>query len=177
MSHIRRVLPSLSSDISRLLHEKSAELERLRESADPALRDRLLIEGLHDYTDLLSAAINPAANSAGTALESATLKQAIKTSSGGLHGGSMIEAIFTESLAEAIEAMHVYDHLDVAEMHALVRNLSGLGGRIFVPDATFRMLVVQHIAEYESVCQQCVDLVQVRSTAMRQPCDTYVTGT
>jgi hypothetical protein len=36
--------------------------------------------------------------------------QAIKTSSGGLHGGSMIEAIFTESLAEAIEAMEACRH-------------------------------------------------------------------
>jgi hypothetical protein len=36
----------------------------------------VLVEGLHDYTDLLSASINPAANSAGTAMESATLKQA-----------------------------------------------------------------------------------------------------
>ena len=71
-----------------------------------------------------------------------------------LHGG------YATVIQWLPDCYQVYDHLDVAEMHALVRNLSGLGDRIFVPDATFRMLVVQHIAEYESVCQQCVELVQ-----------------
>jgi hypothetical protein len=35
VSHIRSSLPTISSDVAKLLTEKGAELEALRESADP----------------------------------------------------------------------------------------------------------------------------------------------
>ena len=76
-----------------------------------------------------------------------------------LTGGARIEGIFHDVFAPAIGDIDILEQLGADEVQTLIRNVSGLGGSLFIPNSAFVALVTQNIQRLEDPSLQCVQLV------------------
>jgi len=76
-----------------------------------------------------------------------------------LTGGARIEGIFNDVYAPAIAEIDILEQLGADEVQTLIRNVSGLGGSLFIPNAAFIALVESNIGRLLDPSLQCVQLV------------------
>ena len=76
-----------------------------------------------------------------------------------LTGGARIEGIFNDVYAPAISEIDILEQLGANEVQTLIRNVSGLGGSLFIPNAAFIALVESNIGRLLDPSLQCVQLV------------------
>jgi len=62
-----------------------------------------------------------------------------------LSGGARIEGIFADVFGRAILDVDVLDDLSAEDIQAMIRNVRGLGGGVFTPDAVFQRLTKENV--------------------------------
>ncbi|GMH74000.1 hypothetical protein TrRE_jg8367 [Triparma retinervis] len=76
-----------------------------------------------------------------------------------IQGGARIEGIFNDVYAPAIQEIDILEQLGADEVQTLIRNVSGIGGSLFIPNAAFIALVESNIGRLLDPSLQCLQLV------------------
>ena len=75
-------------------------------------------------------------------------------------GGAKIEMIMAKALPAAMDKLKLHEVLSTQQLKMIIANLSGLEGRIFDTDQTWRTLVIHSINKFEKLCLDTVDKVR-----------------
>ena len=145
LKHIQKVLPELTADLSKLSALKRKELQAIGEE-DPK-RTRM------DITEVILAFSDEFKHSIDGRLG---MNQDLVSE---LTGGARIEGIFNDVFAPAITEIDILEQLGADEVQTLIRNVSGIGGSLFIPNAAFIALVESNIGRLLDPSLQCVQLV------------------
>ena len=145
LKHIQKVLPELTTDLNKLTAVKRKALDELGEE-DPK-RTRM------DITEVILKFAEEFKKSIGGELgENQDLVSE-------LTGGARIEGIFNDVYAPAVSEIDILEQLGADEVQTLIRNVSGIGGSLFIPNAAFIALVESNIGRLLDPSLQCVQLV------------------
>ncbi len=172
VSKIKEELPKIASQIHRLVATKKQELVDLGGETgrlgDIAGQRRFLTEALVGFTNRLQRLIKggaepfiatPNGNMSVTRNQSAFSSAA----SGGkteIKGGARLEYIFANMFTAAIdETAEGLERLSSEEIATTMKNVSGLGGGLFIPQDAFVALLRKWIQAMEAPSLQCVQLV------------------
>lgn len=74
-------------------------------------------------------------------------------------GGAQINQIFNQTFAAAMLHLNGASGLTLGEVRRVIRNSSGPRPAIFVPEASFEVLMRRQISKFEPPVLQCVELV------------------
>lgn len=143
VANIKASLPALERELAAALDKRKLEYAELGNQT-PDNKKRKLTEGLLLFCERYEALVS------GT--------------SGGdrgaeLTGGARVERIFREIFVPEVTRFQVLDDLSHTQVRTLVRNVHGLGGGMFTPDAAFKRLVQDNIRRLKSPATKCVKLV------------------
>ncbi|GMI35661.1 hypothetical protein TeGR_g13031 [Tetraparma gracilis] len=145
LRHIQKVLPELSADLNKLTAAKRKELTDIGEE-DPRRTRMEITEVILNFSDQFKNSIDGRLGE----------NQDLVTE---LTGGARIEGIFNDVYAPAISEIDILEQLGADEVQTLIRNVSGLGGSLFIPNAAFIALVESNIGRLLDPSLQCVQLV------------------
>jgi dynamin 1-like protein len=147
LQHIRDQLPELRTRINSLILATQNELTSLGDLGFPGKTHRgtLLLRLVTNYVTDFHEAIE------GTLRRNATSDE--------LTGGARINCIFNEVYANAVNQFDASSGLTLSEVRNAIRNASGPRPALFVPEASFEVLVRKQIAKLETPAQKCADLV------------------
>ncbi|GMI49084.1 hypothetical protein TrCOL_g3742 [Triparma columacea] len=146
LKHIQSVLPQLSSDLNKVIAQKEKELCDMGEIANPKRSRADITQAILKFSDRFCRSIDGKLDPDGPSLTRE------------LTGGARIEGIFNDVFAPAIGDIDILEQLGADEVQTLIRNVSGLGGSLFIPNAAFIALVTQNIQRLEDPSLQCVQL-------------------
>ena len=175
VSKIREELPTIAGQIHRLVTTKKQELTELGGESgrlgDISGQRRFLTEALVGFTNrlqrLIKGGAEPFIQTPGGGVlpkaDSALANAARGTAAGGktdIRGGARLEYIFANMFTEAIdETAEGLEKLSSEEIATTMKNVAGLGGGLFIPQAAFVALLRKWIQAMESPSLQCVQLV------------------
>eukprot|EP00519_Triparma_laevis_P014613 CAMPEP_0182490442 /NCGR_PEP_ID=MMETSP1321-20130603/296_1 /TAXON_ID=91990 /ORGANISM="Bolidomonas sp., Strain RCC1657" /LENGTH=789 /DNA_ID=CAMNT_0024692615 /DNA_START=6 /DNA_END=2375 /DNA_ORIENTATION=- len=145
LKHIQRVMPELTADLNKLTASKRKELADIGEE-DPRRTRMDITEVILSFSDQFKNSIDGKLGE----------NQDLVTE---LTGGARIEGIFNDVYAPAISEIDILEQLGADEVQTLIRNVSGLGGSLFIPNAAFIALVESNIGRLLDPSLQCVQLV------------------
>ncbi|GMH47258.1 hypothetical protein TrLO_g8668 [Triparma laevis f. longispina] len=145
LKHIQKVMPELTADLNKLTASKRKELADIGEE-DPKRTRRDITEVILSFSDQFKNSIDGRLGE----------NQDLVTE---LTGGARIEGIFNDVYAPAISEIDILEQLGADEVQTLIRNVSGIGGSLFIPNAAFIALVESNIGRLLDPSLQCVQLV------------------
>ena len=145
LRHIQKVLPELTADLNKLTAKKRKELADIGEE-DPKRTRMDITEVILSFSDQFKQSIE------GRLGENQDLVSE-------LTGGARIEGIFNDVYAPAIQEIDILEQLGADEVQTLIRNVSGIGGSLFIPNAAFIALVESNIGRLLDPSLQCLQLV------------------
>lgn len=146
LKHIQSVLPQLSSDLNKLIAQKEKEMSEMGDIANPKRSRADITQAILKFSDRFCRSIDGKLDPDGPSLTRE------------LTGGARIEGIFHDVFAPAISDIDILEQLGADEVQTLIRNVSGLGGSLFIPNSAFVALVTQNIQRLEDPSLQCVQL-------------------
>ena len=77
-----------------------------------------------------------------------------------IRGGARIEFVFSRMFVQAINKQRkALDDLTATEITTKIKNVAGLGGGLFIPDAAFWGILRERIVGMAEPASQCVQLV------------------
>ena len=164
MHHIRDCLPDLKARITHMMTDVQKELEALgspgfnaNRSSRGAAMLSLLSKFANNFGKILDGLITQyeLANSSRTA-GGRTYKTSANVE---LMGGARISYIFTEVFSRSLTAVGAFDGLTDDEVRTVITNANGTRPALFVPEASFDLLVRRQVARLEQPGNQCVDLI------------------
>ncbi|GMI25649.1 hypothetical protein TeGR_g6469 [Tetraparma gracilis] len=147
LKHIQSVLPQMTSDLNKVITQKEKELQEMGEIANPKRSRQDITAAILKFSDRFNRSIDGKLDPDGPSLTRE------------LTGGARIEGIFHDVFAPAIGDIDILEQLGADEVQTLIRNVSGLGGSLFIPNSAFVALVTQNIQRLEDPSLQCVQLV------------------
>jgi len=71
--------------------------------------------------------------------------------------------IMAKALPAAMDKLKLHEVLSTSQLKLIIANLSGLEGRIFDTDQTWRTLVIHSINKFEKLCVDTVDKARLLS--------------
>ncbi|CDW73557.1 dynamin-1-like protein [Stylonychia lemnae] len=145
VSHIKKNLPEIRSQITCLLFQKDKELRALQLFKDDSSNESQLI-------------LNVIAKFAAQYSEFIEGKF-VKETASELMGGSRLSYIFYEVYNKILNDIDPFDALTDEDLKTAIRNASSLRPNLFVPEMAFEVLSKQQILRLESPSLQCVQLV------------------
>uniref|UniRef100_A0A183BJN7 Dynamin GTPase n=1 Tax=Globodera pallida TaxID=36090 RepID=A0A183BJN7_GLOPA len=87
-----------------------------------------------------------------------------------LCGGARICYIFHETFSQALDRLEALENLSTIDILTAIRNATGPRPALFVPEASFDLLVKRQIRRLEEPCLNCVDLVYEELLRIVQNC-------
>ena len=154
MHHIRDCLPDLKHRISRMMAEVQQELDALgspTENASRSARGATLLGLLSQFSNNFSSILEGNGPKDG--------KRTIRHPVDELMGGARISYIFSEVFAASLSSVGPFDGLTDEEIRTTICNANGTRPALFVPEASFDILVRRQVARLEEPGVNCVDLV------------------
>eukprot|EP00698_Gefionella_okellyi_P023713 TRINITY_DN8177_c0_g1_i1.p1 TRINITY_DN8177_c0_g1~~TRINITY_DN8177_c0_g1_i1.p1 ORF type:complete len:761 (-),score=225.90 TRINITY_DN8177_c0_g1_i1:40-2274(-) len=144
--HIQRVLPELRNKIAQQIMQYEQELKGYGNPLDDGTPNRgaLLLHLLTKFCQDFRQSID------GVSTE---------TPASELYGGARISYIFHETFASTLDNIDPCALLSEKEVRTAIRNATGPRPSLFVPEASFELLVRNQISRLEAPSQQCVDFV------------------
>jgi dynamin 1-like protein len=76
-----------------------------------------------------------------------------------LVGGARISFVFHDVFGAALDQISPFDHLTDADIRTAIRNATGPRPALFIPEASFEMLVKRQVERLRAPALECVDLV------------------
>ncbi|KAI8988536.1 Dynamin central region-domain-containing protein [Mycotypha africana] len=146
VNHIREKLPDLRSKVSAHIGQAQHELAQYGNSAftGSVHRGSLVLKLLNSFSNEFISSIN------GTSSEISTKE---------LSGGARIYFIFNSVFGQALDNIHPCADLTNDDIRTAIRNSTGPRCSLFVPEASFELLVRPQIRLLEAPSLRCVDLV------------------
>ena len=147
-SHIRSKLPEIEGKVREFMREKRTELAGMEGLQTEKQKLKFVLETATDY-----------AKEFDRFLEGRTEE----VSSDELQGGAKIGEIFTKQFVKAIEAkeLDILYGTSEKEIETTIRNCMGMRAGLFVPDASFEVIIRRAIKRLYKPAQQCVSDVYV----------------
>ena len=145
VSHIKKSLPEIRSQITALLFQKEKELKALQLFKDENSNESQLV-------------LNVIAKFA-TSYQEFIDGKFVKETASEFMGGSRLSHIFYEVFNKVLNAVDPFDALSDEDLKTAIRNASSLRPNLFVPEVAFEVLSKQQIMRLESPALQCVQLV------------------
>lgn len=146
LNHIRQVLPDIKSKIAQLISQAQ---QRLQEYGVPineggmsngALLLQLLTKFSTEYVDVIDG-------------------RNTDLSTNDLFGGARINHIFTKKFFPYLSKMDACENLTEFDIRNAIRNAKGPRTSLFIPEASFEMLVKRQVRMLEDPSIRCVDQV------------------
>ena len=152
VTHIKKVLPKLKSNIKEQSKELKRELVRIGEISAPtdsAQRSYLMLRLIEDFSNNFRAAIDGSGDRGDPdAAHSRTL-----------NGGARIRHVFNEVFGKTLENIDPLAGLDDKDIVAAIRNAAGPKPSIFLPERAFEQLAKRSIKKLMIPAVDCVDRV------------------
>lgn len=161
MHHIRDCLPDIKSRITSMLMDLQHEIDGLGEPVEAqtrATQGGLLLSLLSRFASNFADAID------GRGAEGLELNE--------LYGGARIAYIFNEIFSTIIMSFDPFDGLSDDDIRTAIRNATGPRPSLFVPEASFEILVRRQIRRLEPPGLQCVELVYEELQRVAAQCET-----
>jgi len=157
LNHIRQVLPEIKNKIAQLISQAQ---QRLLEYGDPisggmsngALLLSLLTKFSTDYVDVIDG-------------------RNTDLSTNDLFGGARINHIFTKKFSPYLSKMDACENLTEFDIRNAIRNAKGPRTSLFIPEASFEMLVKKQVKMLEDPSLRCVDQVFEELAAIVDHCE------
>lgn len=157
LNHIRQVLPEIKTKIAQLISQAQ---QRLLEYGDPisggmsngALLLSLLTKFSTDYVDVIDGRHSD-------------------LSTNDLFGGARINHIFTKKFFPYLAKMDACENLTEFDIRNAIRNAKGPRTSLFIPEASFEMLVKRQVKMLEDPSIRCVDQVFEELAAIVDHCE------
>lgn len=146
VTHIKKYLPEIRSQITAILFQKQKELKSLQLFKD----DQTLNE-----SQLVLNVIAKFSTSYGEFIEGRFVKETARE----LMGGSRLNHIFYQIFNKTLNSVDPFDSLSDEDLKTAIRNASSLRPNLFVPEMAFEVLSKQQIQRLESPSLQCVQMV------------------
>eukprot|EP01090_Pellita_catalonica_P011731 TRINITY_DN2382_c0_g1_i1.p1 TRINITY_DN2382_c0_g1~~TRINITY_DN2382_c0_g1_i1.p1 ORF type:complete len:748 (-),score=116.19 TRINITY_DN2382_c0_g1_i1:43-2286(-) len=146
MSHIRDCIPELKARVSKLLAEAQSEMMTY---GDP------LYDGKNSQGALLLQVITRFSTDFRNAIDGKSTDHSFQE----LYGGARINYIFNEIFSRCIHEIDPNDGMTQNDIRTVIRNATGPRAALFVPEASFDLLVKRQITRLEEPSLQCVELV------------------
>jgi len=146
MAHIRDCLPELKARINKLAAESQAELLTY---GDP------LYDGKNSQGALLLQIITKFCTDFKNAIDGKSSDLALNE----LYGGARINYIFNDIFARCLAHINPNDDVAMNDIRVAIRNATGPRAALFIPEASFEMLVKRQVKRLEDPSLQCIELV------------------
>eukprot|EP00037_Helgoeca_nana_P000827 m.24002 g.24002 ORF g.24002 m.24002 type:complete len:759 (+) comp11124_c0_seq1:289-2565(+) len=146
MLHIRDSLPELKTRIKKLQDETD---EQLADLGEPLVQER----------DKSGQLLQILSNFATTFKDTIDGRSTVATSSTELIGGAMICHIFHNTFAHSLSSIGPLDGLTLQDIQRTIRNTTGTRPSLFIPEASFELLVKKQIRRLLEPGLRCVELV------------------
>jgi len=144
VTHIKKVLPSMSSKISQQLTEKEAKLRSLGTPVPKDDKGSVLLQLLLKYSQMFSDAIDG---------------KLTNLTQNDLCGGSRISDIFHNVFARTLHRIQPFDDLTDHQIRTAILNATATKPSLFVTEDSFQLLVKRQIARLKTPSVQCSELV------------------
>ncbi|KAI3411969.1 hypothetical protein GPALN_002023 [Globodera pallida] len=153
MHHIRECLPKLRVRVASMTVQAQA---MVRSYGDPVVDvKRTLLTAITRFSTAYNSTIE------GTSRNIETTE---------LCGGARICYIFHETFSQALDRLEALENLSTIDILTAIRNATGPRPALFVPEASFDLLVKRQIRRLEEPCLNCVDLVYEELLRIVQNC-------
>uniref|UniRef100_A0A7S1PGH5 Dynamin-type G domain-containing protein n=1 Tax=Percolomonas cosmopolitus TaxID=63605 RepID=A0A7S1PGH5_9EUKA len=146
LEHIRKCLPEIRSKISALI---SKAQQRLSEYGVP------LEESEMNHGAMLLQLLTQFSKEFGDVIEGTN----VDLTTDELFGGARINHIFTEKFYPMLEKMDACEGLTDYDIRTAIRNAKGPRTSLFIPEASFVMLVKKQVKKLEDPSLRCVNQV------------------
>jgi dynamin 1-like protein len=125
VKNIKQCLPLIRSKITSLLYQKEKELKAIRIQKGAADQQQLILNIIAKYAKQFDEFIEG---------------KFVKDTASELKGGSRLNYIFYEVFTKAIKKIDPFDSLSDDDIKTAIRNASGLGPNLLVPEVAFEIL-------------------------------------
>ncbi|GAM22540.1 hypothetical protein SAMD00019534_057150 [Acytostelium subglobosum LB1] len=146
MFHIRDCLPELKIKVTKMLTEVQGELSSY---GDP----------LYDTKNSQGALLLQIITIFSTNFRDAIDGKLTELSTNELCGGARINYIFNNIYAQCLNGIDPMDGVSLNDIRTAMKNATGPRAALFIPEASFEMLVKKQVARLDDPSSQCVELV------------------
>ena len=144
VGHIKKCLPSLKKRVTAKLNAAAAEMATLGAPVPPESRSSVVLDIITKFAADFKASLD------GTMADLSMTE---------LAGGARIAYIFHDLFFNAIQEIQPGEGLTEEDIQTLIRNATGARGALFMPGASFEVLVKKSVALLKEPAMQCVNLV------------------
>jgi len=146
IKHIRECLPELKAKVSKLSSEMQQELHSYGDplydtkGGQGAILLQIITKFCVNYRDAIDGKLTELAGNE-------------------LYGGARMNYIFNEIFASCLNKLDPTEGLSIVDLRTAIQNATGPKASLFVPEASFELLVKSQISRLEEPGLQCVDLI------------------
>jgi len=142
-THIRRKLPEIEGKVREFMRDKREQLAGMQTLGSEKQKLKYVLETATDYAKAFDRLIEGRSE---------------EVSSDELQGGAKIASIFTQSFVKSINAkeLDILYGTSAKEIETTIRNCMGMRAGLFVPDASFEVIIRRAIKRLNKPAQQCV---------------------
>ncbi len=141
---IRACLPEVSMKVHKFMEDKRAQLGDLAEIGDPGKRAQTVLNTCVAYSNKFREMMEGRD-------DDAPIHE--------LSGGAKINALFGSQFEKSLRQIDVLEELTPSQLRNIIRNSSGLGGGLFIPDEAFQVVIRRAVRSLEGPALACVQKV------------------